>query len=54
MIIQSFALANNTMETSFESNEDNYNSEFVAKIKASEEEEKFGKTICIKTEDLWK
>tara|TARA_R110000772_G_scaffold223114_1_gene333512 strand:- start:400 stop:600 length:201 start_codon:yes stop_codon:yes gene_type:complete len=43
------------MEIPFESEtESTYNPEFVAKIKASEEEEKYGKTRAIKTDDLWK
>lgn len=42
------------MKIPFESSgESNYDPEFVAKIKASEEEEKHGKTTSIKTEDLW-
>jgi hypothetical protein len=31
-----------------------YDPEFVAKIKASEKAEKYGKTKAIKTDDLWK
>ncbi len=43
------------MEIPYESSsESNYNPEFVAKIRASEEEEKYGKTTAIKTDDLWK
>lgn len=43
------------MEIPFESSgEDKYDPEFVAKIKASEDEEKYGKTTSIKTDDLWK
>lgn len=43
------------MEIPFESEaESTYDSEFVAKIKASEQEEKYGKTKAIKTDDLWK
>ncbi len=43
------------MEIPFESEgESTYDPEFVAKIKASEEEEKYGKTKAIKTDDLWK
>ncbi len=41
------------MEIPFES-ESTYDPEFVAKIKASEEEEKYNKTKAIKTDDLWK
>lgn len=42
-------------EIPFESKkESNYNPEFVAKIKASEEEENYGKTKAINTDDLWK
>ncbi len=42
------------MEIPFESSDkSNYNPEFVAKINASEEEEKYGKTTAIKTDDLW-
>lgn len=43
------------MEIPFESeSESTYTPEFVAKIKASEEEEKYGKTKAINTDDLWK
>lgn len=43
------------MEIPFESSSGStYDPEFVAKIKASEEEEKYGKTKTIKTDDLWK
>lgn len=43
------------MEIPFESkNESDYNPEFVAKIKPSEEEENYGKTKAISTDDLWK
>ena len=43
------------MEIPFESSSGSkYDQEFVEKIKASEEEEKYGKTKAIKTEDLWK
>lgn len=43
------------MEIPFESNVGStYDPEFVAKIKASEEEERYGKTKAIKTDDLWK
>lgn len=43
------------MEIPFESkSENNYTPEFIAKIKASEEREKYGKTKAIKTDDLWK
>ena len=43
------------MEIPFETErKSSYNPEFVAKIKASEEEEKYGKTKAIKTDNLWK
>ena len=43
------------MEIPFESDsESTYDPKFVAKIKASEEEAKYGKTKSIKTDDLWK
>lgn len=45
----------NAMEIPYETSDESiYNPEFVAKIKASEEDEKYGKTTAIKTDDLWK
>lgn len=43
------------MEIPFESSEESpYDPEFVAKIKSSEEEESYGKTTVVRTDDLWK
>lgn len=36
-----------------EKNEFSYNPRFIAKIKASEQEEKEGKTTALKTDELW-